>query len=360
MRVGLMIYGDLAIRTGGFLYDRMVAEQLRAEEHEVCLFAIPWRRYSQHLFDNLSHAVPQWLIHTHPDVLVQDELMHPSLFMLNRRLRRSYSGPIISIVHHLRSSERSSPPLARIYSMIERVYLDSVDGFIFNSKATRRSVHDMAGGSVPGIVAYPGRDHIHPVVSAENVEARANPSEPVRLLFVGGITRRKGLDILLRALSKIDPRCWQLAVVGDATIAPRYSTAAKRKAQRLNLTGSITWHGQLSDEDLSRLWAHSHVLVVPSQYEGFGIVYLEAMANGLVPIAGAAGGARELIDDGRNGFLINPGDVSRLRARIQCLIDDRDAISRMGLAGMQRYREHPTWDESFEEIRSFLVERIEA
>ena len=73
------------------------------------------------------------------DVLLQDELNHPSLFGVNRRLRGRVRYPIVSIVHHLRSSEEHPPLLRRLYRQVESLYLNSVDAFIYNSHTTRAS-----------------------------------------------------------------------------------------------------------------------------------------------------------------------------------------------------------------------------
>ena len=108
MHIGLLIYGDLNIRTGGFLYDRKLVEELGIRGHEVSIFSLPWRSYTAHLFDNLGTHLLDWLSKQKLDVLLQDELLHPSLFFLNSRVQKALAGPIISIVHHLRSSESAS------------------------------------------------------------------------------------------------------------------------------------------------------------------------------------------------------------------------------------------------------------
>ena len=107
MRIGLVIYGSLDTLSGGYLYDRMLVEHLRRQGDEVEIFSLPWRDYARHLTDNLSTGLLRRLQGSRLDVLLQDELNHPSLFWLNRRLHVNY--PIVSIVHHLRSSEKRSP-----------------------------------------------------------------------------------------------------------------------------------------------------------------------------------------------------------------------------------------------------------
>jgi glycosyltransferase involved in cell wall biosynthesis len=97
-------------------------------------------------------------------------------------------------------------------------------------------------------------------------------------------------------------------------------------------------------------------LVVPSSYEGFGIVYLEGMGFGLPPIATTAGAAGEIITHGENGFLVPPGDAAALADCIRLLMQDRERLSAMSLAARQRYDRHPSWQASAAKIREFIEE----
>ncbi|MEK7323802.1 MAG: glycosyltransferase, partial [Chloroflexota bacterium] len=138
MRLGLLIYGSLDTISGGYLYDRMLVEHLWRAGDDVEIISLPWRNYAQHLTDNFSSSLLARLRRGHFDVLLQDELNHPSLFWLNRSLRGRY--PIIAIVHHLRVSEARPAWQNWLYCQVERRYLASVDGFIFNSETTKKAV----------------------------------------------------------------------------------------------------------------------------------------------------------------------------------------------------------------------------
>ncbi len=93
MRIGLVIYGSLEIVSGGYLYDRKLVEHLQAQGEQVEIMALPWRSYTRHLTDNFSGALYRRLRKTGLDVLLQDELNHPSLFLLNHRLRGQVGYP---------------------------------------------------------------------------------------------------------------------------------------------------------------------------------------------------------------------------------------------------------------------------
>ena len=139
MRLGLVIYGSLDTVSGGYLYDRELVAHLRRQGDTVEIVSLPWRGYAPHLGDNLSPRLRDRLAKLDVDVLLQDELNHPSLFTLNRRLPHA-SPPRLAIVHHLRSSEHHPAWLMPLYRSIERRYLGSVHGLIYNSFTTRLAV----------------------------------------------------------------------------------------------------------------------------------------------------------------------------------------------------------------------------
>jgi Glycosyl transferase 4-like domain len=157
VRIGLIIYGSLDTLTGGYLYDRMLVEHLRCQGDHVDVISLPWRTYGRHLGDNVSPELYRRLRRTPFDVLLQDELNHPSLFWLNQRLRRYVRYPIVTIVHLLRCSEPRPAWQNRLYRWVERRYLVGLDGLVFNSRTTQAAVERLVGSNHPGVVAYLGR-----------------------------------------------------------------------------------------------------------------------------------------------------------------------------------------------------------
>ena len=108
---------------------------------------------------------------------------------------------------------------------------------------------------------------------------------------------------------------------------------------------AVTFLGRLSDEQLALQYRTHHIFALPS-YEGFGIVYLEAMRFGLPSIATTAGAAHELIGNGANGFLVAPGNAQALANHLRSLHSNREQLVAMSYAAQQRYIQHPTWQQS--------------
>ena len=140
MHVGLLIYGSLDTISGGFIYDRNLVRHLREAGDRVDVISLPWRPYGVSLLDNLNPGLRRRLAQAAFDVLLQDELVHPSCFWLNQRLRPRLSYPVVAIVHHLRCCEARPAWENRLYRWVEQQYLASVEGFIFTSQATRTDV----------------------------------------------------------------------------------------------------------------------------------------------------------------------------------------------------------------------------
>jgi len=243
-----------------------------------------------------------------------------------------------------------------------------VDGFIFNSQATYEAVEELIVGRHPqlfsrraegepgwgSIVAYPGGDRLRPRLTLDQIALRATQRGPLRIIFIGNIIPRKELHTLLGALARLPRENWRLEVVGSLTADTTYTQSIRRQIARDNLTSRVSLLGPLSDAVLAEHLAQSHVLAVPSSYEGFGIVYLEGMGFGLPAIASSVGGAGEIIKHESEGFLVKPDDVVALAAHIQKLSQDRLCLAEMSLAAHRRYATHPTWAESTERIGEFL------
>lgn len=352
MKIGLIIYGRLQTLSGGYLYDRKLVEHLEAAGDTVEIISLPWEGYGRHLLHNFWFALREQLRLADFDLLLQDELNHPSLFWLNRQLRGEVSYPIVSIVHHLRSSEVRPRWQNWFYRLIERRYLASVDGFVFNSQTTRQVVQSLVGEAQPHVVAPPAGDRFQPALTPQQIEARAQQPGPLRLLFVGNLIARKGLHFLLKAAANLPKSDWHLDVVGETAVSPRYTQRLQQFITQHGLESNVTLHGPLNDDKLSQKMAQSHLLVMPSSYEGFGIVYLEGMGFGLPAIAGRNGAAHEIVTERVNGFLVD--DAESLRQHLHTLHHNRTQLAQMSHAAQQRFQAHATWSQSMSQIHHFL------
>jgi glycosyltransferase involved in cell wall biosynthesis len=392
MKIGLVIYGSLDTLSGGYLYDRKLVEYLQSQGDGVEIISLPWRNYAAHLTDNFWFRLPSTNVvarrvedptkqspnykkfpnlqetaspkslpatsaYDRFDIMIQDELNHPSLIFANRA---KHPYPVISLVHHLRCSELRPKWQNALYRWVEKKYLQGVDGFIFNSKTTKQVVNELIGDGKPSVVAYPPTDRFGNAISEKEIAQRTK-TDKLNILFVGNVIERKGLHTLLEATARLRQdgnSLYYLNVVGSLTSEPEYAKEMQHKAEVSGLKSDVYFHGSLDKEPLIEKLKQAHVLVVPSSYEGYGIVYLEGMGFGLPAIGTTAGAAGETISDGVDGFLIEPGDADLLASRLKFMNEKRDVLNQMSLAARQRYLRQPKWEETARQIREFLSKRI--
>jgi glycosyltransferase involved in cell wall biosynthesis len=353
MKIGFIIYGSLDILSGGYRYDRKLVEYLRAQGDQVEMISLPWRNYAAHLADNLRFRLP-----SNFDILIEDELNHPSLLQTNSGI---HPCPVVSLVHHLRSSELRPTWQNDFYRILERRYLNSVDGFIFNSETTRRAVNSLTASEKPWVMAHPPTDQFGVRVTESGITDRAHGNE-LRVLFLGNVIKRKGLHTLLDAVAlahREDPNTrYHLDVVGSLDMDSRYVAFAQRRMEIDGISELVQFHGSLENEALAGKIRQAHVLSVPSSYEGFGIVYLEGMGFGLPAIGTRAGAASEVIEDGKTGYLVEPEEPGPLALCLLHLAADRDLLKRMSINALNRFRAQPGWDQAAKTIREFLLGMI--
>ncbi|MBX3035534.1 MAG: glycosyltransferase family 4 protein [Anaerolineales bacterium] len=348
MKIGFVIYGSLDTLSGGYLYDRKLVEYLRSAGDTVEIISLPWRNYFSHLTDNFTFKLPKGF-----EILIQDELNHPSLIGANRG---KHPYPIISLVHHLRCSELRPKWQNDFYRVVEKKYLQSVDGFVFNSQTTKGVVNSLIGNSKPDVIGYPPTDRFGEAISEVEIIERSKSKE-LRILFLGNVMERKGLHTLLKAVSSLKSQVF-LDIVGSLNVEPNYAKQIQAYITENNLSSFVFLHNSLNNEPLKEKLKNAHILILPSSYEGFGIVYLEGMCFGLPAIGTTAGAASEVIEHGKTGYLIEPNDAESLAKIISNLAEDRDLLIELSLSARERYIQQPKWEETASEIRKFLLQMI--
>jgi glycosyltransferase involved in cell wall biosynthesis len=357
MRIGFIIYGSLDTLTGGYLYDRIVVQGLTERGHEVKLISLPSGCYLRRLMHGFFRGPSRAMLKEKFDIVIQDELCHPSLFWLNKQLLRQDGRPLlVALVHHILSDEPRHRWHNMLLAVAERSFLASVDGFIYNSETTRRKVKSLVNHNRPELIAYPAGDRLGSPLSAQVISKRAQRRGPLKLFFLGNVVPRKGLLPLLRALNKVDREIWHLSVVGGLDFDPAHTAEARQLSSQLDLTDSVRFLGPLHDAELKEVLSTSQLFCMPYAYEGFGIAILEAMAFGLPAIGCQNGAAGETIRHGENGYLLAPDDIAGLGPLLIKLYNNREELQRLAHAACATYARSPRWQDSVAAIDRFLRE----
>jgi glycosyltransferase involved in cell wall biosynthesis len=169
---------------------------------------------------------------------------------------------------------------------------------------------------------------------------------PFRIVFVGGVGQRKGIKYLLEAFQKMRAASTELVIVG-----PLMGSGRALEQYR----GCYTYLGRLDQSGVIDEMRRSHVLVLPSVFEGFGLVIPEAMATGMPVIASTHSIGPEIIRDGEDGFVLEPDDVDGLAAKLDWLAGHRRAACEMGRAATQQ-AQSLSWERHGERVAELIGE----
>ena len=160
---------------------------------------------------------------------------------------------------------------------------------------------------------------------------------PLRLLFLGRLDPQKGVTDLVPILDRLRKR--RVAVTLD--IVGGHDDSLRERLARRELESTTTWHGRVPQARCYDIAAESDILLMPSRREAFGMVTIEAMSMGAVPIAYAApSGSSEIIEHGRSGILVRIGDFDAWATAIEALSSDRDELARLSRGAVVRARTH--------------------
>ena len=169
----------------------------------------------------------------------------------------------------------------------------------------------------------------------------ARPQEKL-VLYVGRLDREKGVDVLIRAFDKLTPReaVLRLVLVGEGQAKP----GLQELVGSLGLADVVTFLGYVALPALGAIYQSAELVVVPSLYEPFGLVALEAMAAARPVIASDAGGLAEIVTDEQTGLRVWAGDVDAVASAVTRLLEDREFASQLARRGQQWASTEFSWD----------------
>jgi glycogen(starch) synthase len=188
-------------------------------------------------------------------------------------------------------------------------------------------------------------------------EDYGNKGEDVGLLYVGRLTKQRGLEVLLPALAKITSALkWKLTLAGDGPEWPMIAAQAARFAliDRIELRG---WQGW---SVLPEIYRKADIFVLPSHEEGMPAALLEAMATGLPVVGARVGGMEEAVLNGETGLLVAPNDSDALADALTLMIADPTRWESMGRAGRARVESYYSWTSVAEKWLAVLESAIAA
>lgn len=327
--------GDLDSLTGGYIYEKNLLLGLRRAGWDVELLALPGSfpdpsaqdlRVTERAFAALTPETPVLLDGFLPGAT------EPGILAALR-------APFVAVTHHPLALETGlAPERAAYLARVERANLARAAHVLVPSPETARTLAARYG--VPGsriTVAPPG------VIRPAAVTLDKPEGAPL-ILSVGQLVPRKGHDVLLRALATLRHLPWRAVIVGGA---PDRACAAELAALRasLALEDRVTFAGQIAREDLERSLSLASVFALATRYEGYGMVFAEALVHGL-PIVACSGGAVAETIPADACFLVPPDDVGGFAAALHRVLAEPDTRARLAAASARHGASLPTWDDT--------------
>jgi glycosyltransferase involved in cell wall biosynthesis len=339
------IPGNLDTPTGGYGYDRQLLAHLPGQGIPVTYVALPG---SFPLASVPDLGLTGYLLNQTPEdaVIMVDGLAFGSMTeIVLKDIRRTF----VALVHHPLALETGlSDRMRRALAASERSALARAAHVVVTSPITARTL--VADYDVPEsriTVALPGTDPAPRALGSGTGR---------RLLCVGTVSPRKAYDVLARALAGLTDRDWHVDVAGEIDRVPGEYDRVSAIVRDLGLEDRVSFIGVLDRPRLDAAYAASDVFVMPSLYEGYGMVLAEAMARGLPIVCTTGGAAAETVPDGA-GLKVPPGDADALREALARVLDDASLRASLADASWRAGQSLPTWTDTARAVAD-VVRRV--
>ncbi len=226
--------------------------------------------------------------------------------------------PIITTEHNMNNAE------GWVKNSLRSILRNFSNEYVACSNFVREYAQKRYGITKPFSVIYPGVvtkrfKHIAPLVL----------HNPVRLLLLGRLTAQKGQEFALRALAGVKDFSWFLSVVGEGE-DKKY---LQNLVSELGLNDSVTFLPPIKEVEI--LYQENDVLLVPSKWEGFGMVAAEALSAGRLVVASAVGGLKEIVEEGRTGFLFKKSDEKSFQSTLNYIYRNKKMATQIALEGKE-------------------------
>jgi glycosyltransferase involved in cell wall biosynthesis len=331
----LITLGDPATLTGGYRYHQRMAELAGRNDARLTFASLPRRlpfMYGHRVLRAAHEA----------DVVLVDSIAAAFLapWILLRRPRR-----LTAVVHQ--------PPGGIDHAPLRRWVQAWLDRFLYRRCEKVIAASSLLAGQLDrATVVPPGRDQ-----KAGRGRGVSDLREGARAaaLCVANWLPNKGILELLNAVATLPPGTLRLHLAGDERADTPYGQRVNRRLD--DLSDRVVRHGPCDDIKVGHLYRSADMFVLPSRWETYGTAYAEAMDAGLPVIGWRSGNLPHLIDDGKQGIMISPGDIRALAGALRRLAEDEPERRRMGAAAAHRALSLPTWEQSARQFFAILAER---
>ena len=338
-----VVPGPIDTRTGGSIYDRRIAEGLRARGWSIEVRELD-ASFPRPSAEALAHAAAVLAALPPRTVTVVDGL---ALGAMPDLIEREASRlAVVALVHlPLASDVGLDRDTAARFERSERRALAAASLVVVTGTATLPLLASSSLPSARVVLVEPGTDRA-PVT-------RGSTAPPLRLLSVGTLNPGKGHEDLLAAFARVASRDWRLTCAGSLTRYPATVERVKTLIRELGLDEHVSLVGELDEAALEACYAATDVFVLATLRETYGMAVAEALAHGLPVVATTTGAIPDLVGD-EAGLLVAPGDRQALASALARVVGDRELRERLA-QGARRVRESlPSWEQAAAKMAAVL------
>jgi glycosyltransferase involved in cell wall biosynthesis len=338
--LAFVVPGSLDQLTGGYLYDRHIVEELRARGHSITVIELeaadPHRGFAG-LVDGTTVVIDGLALASLAEVIASQA----------GRLR------LLALVHGPVAAEAGlSPAAAERAAAVEAALLSQVRGVFCPSRNTAAAVASYGIAADRIAVIPPGTAKPNPPVPPRDRPVRA-------MLCVANLLPRKGHKVLIEALVEIRDLEWTLRCIGSVARDTATAREVRCMISAADLDERITLAGELPPQAVGDAYRTSDLFVLPSFYEGYGMVYAEAMTYGLPIVATRAGAIPETVAH-EAGLFVPPGDPVGLAQALRRVIADPALAARLAAGSRAAGARLPGWRQAAEQWERALHLRAAA
>ena len=350
LRLTLVTLGDPHRLSGGYLYHLRLAELAPGNDAEVHFASIPDRRVPFQLLAN--RQLVREVSVQQPDAVIVDSIAAALLFPVRSWAERA---PLIASTHQ---------PPGGFDGGLEQRFRRHRDLAVYHRCRLLVAASPLLAEELESSGLE--RDRILVVPPGRNPSDE--PVEPVKdmrhgrrvaALCVANWIPLKGIDCLLEAVATLPEHAVTLHLVGRTDVDAAHAATIRRLLDRPDLRDRCIVHGPVTRTEVAAFYAGADVFVLPSFSDQYGTVYGEAMAAGLPVVGWRAGNLPNLAEHGKQGLVLEPGDVAGLADALRPLADDQDFRGRLASAAAHRAAKLPTWRESaarfFDAVRQAIA-----
>ncbi|WP_148254469.1 glycosyltransferase family 4 protein [Aidingimonas lacisalsi] len=336
----LIVAGDPGQLTGGYVYDARIVEALRADGWQIEVIGLEGRFPA---VDARARDAMTAALAAIPDgarVVIDGLAMGglPELVAIaSQRL------DVSALVHHPLADETGLDESSRMALLASEMRaLASVHRVIVTSDFTAQRLAEFHVPAERIAVVEPG---VTPSPLATSVVGKEDTKRPQRLLSVATVTPRKGHDVLVDALSGLVDRQWHCDCIGGRDRDPVHDRRVSDLIRHHGLEQRVLLLGERSPDDLAAHYAAADLFILPSYYEGYGMVVTEALARGL-PVLTTTGGALAHTLPTEAGLAVPPGNIEALETALQRWLDEPDLRRRLRHGASKARDALPSWEQA--------------